>query len=134
MEIDGIYVGYTGGASGAAGIYAAKPVSYMDGGIDVYYDGVDINTVLLRGYGTYMLTEEDTEAYHLHSGLDSTYYTTLMDPVDKAYKVAYSRNIGSAVYLSGKGSDENDGLSADTPVATFEKAKEIPEGKPLRNR
>ncbi len=125
VDIDGIYVGYTGGASGAAGIYAAKPVSYMDGGIDVYYDGVDINTVLLRGYGTYMLTEEDTEAYHLHSGLDSTYYTTLMDPVDKAYKVAYSRNIGSAVYLSGKGSDENDGLSADTPVATFEKAKEI---------
>lgn len=62
VDIDGIYVGYTGGASGAAGIYAAKPVSYMDGGIDVYYDGVDINTVLLRGYGTYMLTEEDTEA------------------------------------------------------------------------
>lgn len=126
LEIDGIYVAYTENASGDAGIYAAKPVSYVKGGLDVYYDSVDINTILLRGYGTYHLTEADIEAYRLQSGIDSTYFTTLIDPVDGAYKVAYNRNIGTAVYLNGtKGSDENDGLSAETPVATFEKAKEI---------
>lgn len=127
VDMDGIYVAYTDGASGTAGIYAAKPLSYVKGGgIDVYYDGVDINTVLLRGYGTYLLTEADTQACRLQSGLDSTYYTTLLDPLDGAYKVAYSRNIGSAVYLSGtKGSDENDGLTPDTPVATFDRAKAV---------
>lgn len=124
VEMDGIYVNYT---AGAYGLYAAKPLSYLKGSaVEVYYNMVDINTVLLRGYDTYKITELDVAAYRLMNGLDSDYFKTVLDKDMSVYKVAYGRNIGMAVYCDPtKGSDENDGLTADTAVASFALAKEI---------
>lgn len=117
--------------TGAYGIYAAKPLSNMVGGsIEVTYSDIDINTVLLHGYNTYKITEADAIAYLLTNNLDP-YYKTELDLENSLYNVVSNQQIGVAVYLqkstikTNPGNDENDGLTPETPVATFDRAKEI---------
>lgn len=63
VEIGEIYVD---DYNGAYGIYAAKPISNVKGGtLQVAFSDIDVNTVLLRGYNTYKITQVDVAAYRL---------------------------------------------------------------------
>lgn len=115
----------------AYGLYLEKPLSNMKGGsVNITYSDIDINTILLRGYNTYKITEADTYAYKLTNSLDP-YYKAELDTENSQYKVVSNQNIGFAVYVqkstikTNPGDDANDGLTPETPVATFDRAKEI---------
>ena len=90
--------------------------------------GTDI--VLAIGYGTYKLTAEDTKAYQLVNSLDP-YYKAEIDAANNRYCVVSAQVIGAEVYMNDStmstnpGNDANDGLTPQTPVATFARAKEI---------
>lgn len=127
VEIGSIYVD---DYNGAYGIYAATPLSNVKGGhIDVRYNDIDINTVFLRGYNTYKITAVDIAAYHLQNEL-APYFRAELDE-NGIYKAVPDLNIATAVYLQSStvktnpGNDENDGLTPETPVATFDRAKSI---------
>ena len=128
VEIGEIYVD---DYNGAYGIYAAKPISNVKGGtLQVAFSDIDVNTVLLRGYNTYKITQVDVAAYRLRNDLDP-YFKAVMDTDNGIYHVVSNQKIGTAVYLSSPtqkvnpGNDENDGLTPETPVATFDRAKAI---------
>lgn len=130
---DGVEVGeiYVDDYNGAYGIYAAKPISNLKGGtLQVAFSDIDVNSVLLRGYNTYKITEVDVAAYRLRNDLDP-YFKAVLDTENGIYHVVSNQKIGVAVYLSSPaqkvnpGNDENDGLTPETPVATFARAKEI---------
>lgn len=117
--------------NGAYGLYASKPLSNLKGGsAKVWYNDIDINTVLLRGYNTYKITEADAICYKLQNNLGS-HLRTELDQENGIYRVYPQQNIGAAVYMNSPtvrtnpGNDENDGLTPETPVATFDRAKAI---------
>lgn len=79
--------------------------------------------ILVQG-ADYTLTEQDLAKIDLISKLDSHYRLTL-DEAQNAIVIGTSQNIGVRIYLSSVGSDSNDGLTPDTAVATFAKAKAL---------
>ena len=116
---------------GALPVAIAKPLSNVTGGgvrVTLDYMGTDI--VLAIGYGTYKLTAEDTKAYQLVNSLDP-YYKAEIDAANNRYCVVSAQVIGAEVYMNDStmstnpGNDANDGLTPQTPVATFARAKEI---------
>lgn len=128
LEIGGIFLNT---ANGVFPVGVGKPLANVKGGgIQVTLDYMGTDTVLARGYGTYKLTAADTAAYHLTNSLEP-YFKTAMDTENNQYVVASAQVIGAKVYLNGAdarnrpGNDANDGLTPDTPVATFARAKEI---------
>lgn len=110
---------------GALPVAIAKPLSNVTGGgvrVTLDYMGTDI--VLAIGYGTYKLTAEDTKAYQLVNSLDP-YYKAEIDAANNRYCVVSAQVIGAEVYMNDStmstnpGNDANDGLTPQTPVATF---------------
>ena len=63
------------------------------------FSDIDVNTVLLRGYNTYKITQVDVAAYRLRNDLDP-YFKAVMDTDNGIYHVASNQKIGTAVYLS----------------------------------
>lgn len=100
------------------------------GGVRVTLDYMGTDIVLAIGYGTYKLTAEDTKAYQLVNSLDP-YYKAEIDAANNRYCVVSAQVIGAEVYMNDStmstnpGNDANDGLTPQTPVATFARAKEI---------
>lgn len=128
LKIEGVFVDT---AKFASAIGVSKPLSNVQGGgIDVTLSYLGIETVLATGEGTYKLTAADTQAYRLSNSLEP-YYRAELDSVNNRYSVASTQVIGAEVYMNDStmrvnpGNDANDGLTPETPVATFARAKEI---------
>lgn len=128
LTIGGIFMD-TQNLCSAIGV--SKPIANVNGGkIQVTLNYLGIDTILATGYNTYKLTQEDVAAYQLTNALDP-YYKAELDLENNRYEVLSNQKIGAVVYLSDPtnknhpGNDENDGLTQDTPVATFARAKEI---------
>ncbi len=128
LKIDGVYLDT---AKFASPIGISKPLSNVQsGGVDVTLSYLGIDTVLATGEGTYKLTAGDTQAYRLTNSL-TPYYGAEIDAVNNRYCVTSTQVIGAEVYMNDStmrvnpGNDANDGLTPETPVATFARAKEI---------
>ena len=70
----------------------------------------------------YTLTEADLAQVNLSNPLAEQYKLTLED---NRIFIGSTQNVGTRIYLSGAGNDANDGLTRDTAVATFARAKEL---------
>ena len=79
--------------------------------------------VLLEG-ADYALTETDLAQIQLSEEMDSHYQLTLDTEHNQIY-IGPTQVVGARIYLSGTGDDANDGLTRDTAVATFARAKEL---------
>lgn len=79
------------------------------------------------GEGAYTLQQSDLEKLDVRNDIEGAYYLKI-DEQNRVALVEMETN-DIMVYLSGSGNDENDGLTAKTPVKTFEKAKALLKAK-----
>lgn len=79
------------------------------------------------GEGAYTLLQSDLEKLDVRNDIEGAYYLKLDEQNRVALAEIETNDI--IVYLSGSGNDENDGLTAQTPVKTFEKAKALLKAK-----
>lgn len=104
-------------------IIAEAPLSTVGGSMDFELALPCPDAALVTGSDAYALTEEDLATFHIANDLQGFYLQTLRNNaivLEKAIAPDF------AVYLDGKdGSDENDGLSTQTAVATFARAKRL---------
>lgn len=84
---------------------------------------ISYRNVLVAGKD-YTLTNADMEKINIVGGMDEAFQLTL-DPEANNIYVGASVEYGAVIYLGVAGNDYNDGLTPDTAVATFAKAKEL---------
>lgn len=104
-------------------IVTEGPLSNIGGNLSFEVSLASPGVEIVTGSTTYALTDSDLEAFHLNNDLQGMMTTEIRTNAITLAKTVFA---DCAVYLDGtNGSDENDGLSAETAVATFAKAKEI---------
>ncbi|MGM9640429.1 MAG: InlB B-repeat-containing protein, partial [Faecousia sp.] len=87
-------------------------------------EAVVYKRILVQGTETYQLTEGDLSHIHLSNEIPEAYKLTLDTENNNIY-LGSTQNIGTVIYMASNGSDTNDGLTKETAVATFAKAKEL---------
>ena len=92
--------------------------------LNVTFEALVYNRVLFQGTDTYQLTDSDLALINLSNEMPDAYKLTLDTENNNIY-LGRSREIGTAIYMSAAGNDANDGLSVETAVATFARAKEL---------
>lgn len=102
-------------------VYLSVPAAQVPG-LTVARDGYQLDQILVMGLD-YTLTEADRETVTFSGMTD--WYRAALDAEQNAMVVQASHTVGCGVYLAGNGEDSNDGLSMESPVATFARAKEI---------
>lgn len=80
--------------------------------------------VLVKGTEEYKLTEADLAMIKVSNQIPDAYKLALDTENNNIY-IGSTQNIGSIIYLASDGNDLNDGLTRDTAVATFAKAKQL---------
>lgn len=104
-------------------IIAEAPLSTVGGSMKFELALLRPGAVPVTGCNAYTLTKEDLAAFHMANDLQGIYLQALRDNAIVLEKAVAA---DAAIYLDGKnGSDANDGLSEQTAVATFAKAKQL---------
>ena len=80
--------------------------------------------LIFRGTDDYRLTEADIGKAKLTPAIPERLKLTL-DAENNTIFMGSAQNIATEIFLSGEGKDTNDGLTKETAVATFAKAKEL---------
>ena len=86
-------------------------------------EAIVYQNALLEGKD-YTLTEADMSQVTLSQDLPPQYQLTLDRERNQIY-IGSTQVIGTCIYLSGEGNDANDGLTRETAVATFARAKQL---------
>ena len=104
-------------------ILVDQPLTNVSGSWSVTLNGAGVGTQIAVGGVDYLLTEADLAAVKVTNDLKGMLKTTLSANaivLDKTFEP------DAAIYLDGvNGSDSNDGLTPDTAVLTFAKAKSL---------
>ncbi len=107
----------------SANCYPITISTALTGPLHVTHEALSYGRVLFQGTQDYRLTEADLANIDLSNEMPEAYKLTL-DTEDNAIYLGSTQNIGTVIYLASNGSDTNDGLTKETAVATFAKAKE----------
>lgn len=94
--------------------------------LELEVESVVYGETLVSGTDDYALTESDLA--FVKDGLVNTLveqYKLVLDTENNVIKVDAAQNIGMQIWLSPTGDDANDGLTKDTAVATFDRAKAL---------
>lgn len=92
--------------------------------LNVTHEALVYQRVMFQGTETYKLTENDLALINLSNEIPEAYKLTLDTENNNIY-LGSTQNIGTVIYMASNGSDTNDGLTKETAVATFAKAKEL---------
>lgn len=106
--------------------YTKKPLSYLGGGkLQVMVRNLYVGAVVLSGTDEYQLTQDDFSRVQVLNDIKGAYQVVL-DQEHNQIILDEIPNNDIIVYLNGvSGKDENDGLTKNTAVKTFAKAKAI---------
>ena len=92
--------------------------------LNVTHEALAYGRVMFQGTETYALTENDLNLIALTNEMPGAYKLTLDTENNNIY-LGSTQVVGTAIYLASDGNDANDGLTRETAVATFARAKEL---------
>ncbi len=92
--------------------------------LELNLEAVVYERVLVKGTDSYKLTEADLAMVKVINEIPEAYKLALDEENNHIY-IGSTQNIGTIIYLAGDGNDMNDGLTRETAVATFAKAKQL---------